>query len=210
MVISHIADAEFWAIIVIAYTAFRCAVKISESRREQEQEQTESSNDISAQIDNNNADANEKRIELIKDRLALRKLTLSDETEDPDLEMVRTQENDVTLTEDSEDDSNKNDNDSGDNNSVRSFFSSLGFFSQDGKIQKNHDCCSICLEEYKNEDTIARSARSTNHEDTTDGDNVCNHYFHEDCIVSWLQHHDECPLCRIDMISETRSTPNGS
>eukprot|EP00533_Pseudo-nitzschia_delicatissima_P001584 CAMPEP_0116106226 /NCGR_PEP_ID=MMETSP0327-20121206/15516_1 /TAXON_ID=44447 /ORGANISM="Pseudo-nitzschia delicatissima, Strain B596" /LENGTH=291 /DNA_ID=CAMNT_0003598811 /DNA_START=94 /DNA_END=969 /DNA_ORIENTATION=+ len=28
----------------------------------------------------------------------------------------------------------------------------------------------------------------------------CNHWFHEDCIMEWLQNHDECPLCRTNMV----------
>eukprot|EP01082_Thalassiosira_pseudonana_P014638 g13341.t1 g13341 contig8:444655-445650(-) len=63
--------------------------------------------------------------------------------------------------------------------------------------------CSICLEIFSPNDKIAwakdggeptsNSTRTTN---VTANDTICDHIFHEECLVSWLQLHDECPLCR--------------
>jgi hypothetical protein len=27
----------------------------------------------------------------------------------------------------------------------------------------------------------------------------CNHYFHEECIMPWLNQHDSCPICRFEL-----------
>lgn len=45
--------------------------------------------------------------------------------------------------------------------------------------------CAICLNEYTADDVVAYS----------DGD-LCRHEFHEECIISWLMKHKDCPLCR--------------
>lgn len=50
--------------------------------------------------------------------------------------------------------------------------------------------CSICLDQYLVGDTICWAKT-----------NECNHIFHQDCIVQWLQDHDECPLCRVDIFA---------
>ena len=47
--------------------------------------------------------------------------------------------------------------------------------------------CSICLEEYKNEDVLKKLD--------------CNHIFHKDCLGSWINNNTNknnktCPLCR--------------
>jgi len=31
---------------------------------------------------------------------------------------------------------------------------------------------------------------------------TCNHWFHEECLVGWLEKNDECPLCRVNMIRD--------
>ena len=27
----------------------------------------------------------------------------------------------------------------------------------------------------------------------------CNHYFHEECLMPWLDQHDSCPICRFEL-----------
>lgn len=41
------------------------------------------------------------------------------------------------------------------------------------------ECCSICLDTHLHTITLN-----------------CNHTFGEECIGSWLQNHNTCPLCR--------------
>ena len=45
--------------------------------------------------------------------------------------------------------------------------------------------CSICLDNFKNEETIITTP--------------CLHYFHEKCLNLWLENNHNCPLCRIDI-----------
>jgi hypothetical protein len=52
--------------------------------------------------------------------------------------------------------------------------------------------CSICLETYRPGDTICVSKAAE-----------CDHIFHQACVSEWLTKHDHCPLCRIDLMSET-------
>jgi uncharacterized UBP type Zn finger protein len=76
-----------------------------------------------------------------------------------------------------------------------------------GTSRKEAVCCAICLEPYAIGDTVARlktpkpsQQRSSS---TSRPDNTCNHWYHEDCIFGWLQNHDSCPMCRVDMINDT-------
>jgi len=49
--------------------------------------------------------------------------------------------------------------------------------------------CTICLDKYEKGDTVCWSKKDE-----------CDHIFHQDCITHWLQNHDECPLCRANLI----------
>ncbi|XP_078527410.1 E3 ubiquitin-protein ligase RNF115 [Lissotriton helveticus] len=56
--------------------------------------------------------------------------------------------------------------------------------------------CPVCKEDYKVAERVLQLP--------------CNHFFHNDCIVPWLELHDTCPVCRKSLNGEdsTRQTPN--
>ena len=47
--------------------------------------------------------------------------------------------------------------------------------------------CSICLCEYENGDKLVSLP--------------CKHIFHDDCITSWTDNNQRCPLCNYDLES---------
>ena len=65
--------------------------------------------------------------------------------------------------------------------------------------------CSICLDCYSENEELAWPKTSK-----------CNHIFHAECIKMWLKDHNECPLCRENILcfdeekgqAETTHTPN--
>ena len=59
-------------------------------------------------------------------------------------------------------------------------------------------CCGICLMEYVDNDKII----------TLD----CDHYFHDECILPWLAHHNTCPTCRkcFKVAQEITTVPTGN
>lgn len=64
-------------------------------------------------------------------------------------------------------------------------------------VLKDQTTCSICLSDYAVGDVVVRLKSNVAGDNDT---STCNHCFHEDCILEWLENHDECPLCRIDMV----------
>jgi hypothetical protein len=57
-----------------------------------------------------------------------------------------------------------------------------------------NDECSICLHGYDAGQTVCVSKTS-----------LCDHIFHQDCIKEWLKDHDNCPMCRVNLMY---SAPN--
>uniref|UniRef100_A0A7S2EWX5 RING-type domain-containing protein n=1 Tax=Trieres chinensis TaxID=1514140 RepID=A0A7S2EWX5_TRICV len=51
--------------------------------------------------------------------------------------------------------------------------------------------CTICLDQYEEGDTVCWAKKEE-----------CDHIFHEECISHWLQDHDECPLCRTNIVKK--------
>jgi hypothetical protein len=50
--------------------------------------------------------------------------------------------------------------------------------------------CPICLGGYKKGDMLILSQH-------------CTHLFHKDCIFEWLESHDDCPMCRSAMVTDS-------
>ena len=53
------------------------------------------------------------------------------------------------------------------------------------ELNDENKICSICLEEYKNNDIIKKLP--------------CNHNFHSECVKIWLSNKTTCPVCRTDL-----------
>ncbi|CAJ1952847.1 unnamed protein product [Cylindrotheca closterium] len=54
------------------------------------------------------------------------------------------------------------------------------------------DECCICMEKYCQGEHICTPM-------TTDD---CKHVFHKACLLEWLQRHDHCPLCRVNLVQD--------
>eukprot|EP00210_Caulerpa_lentillifera_P008683 g8282.t1 len=65
---------------------------------------------------------------------------------------------------------------------------------------RNHELigetCVVCHEQYKTDDTIVRLP--------------CDHVFHEDCVMRWLNDHNTCPVCRYNLSATNNSLPQQS
>lgn len=67
----------------------------------------------------------------------------------------------------------------------------------EAKLQKTYStasCCSICLADYKGNDTLRLLPD-------------CKHLFHLKCVDPWLRLHPTCPVCRTSPIPTPLSTP---
>ena len=62
--------------------------------------------------------------------------------------------------------------------------------------------CSICLECYSPNDTIAWAKDGG----TNSSDAGCDHIFHSECLFAWLEQHSDCPLCRRVILHEDADT----
>jgi hypothetical protein len=61
---------------------------------------------------------------------------------------------------------------------------------QDGGVNESpaEVICPICLDDYGEGNNIIKSKH-------------CSHFFHKECILTWLEKHEECPCCREHMIT---------
>jgi len=127
-----------------------------------------------------------------------KKPTKTKNTEDSDLPNNETKEKDPISepeghNQDDLEDPKISSNDNTSNHfvsAVSSFFTSMR--STGGGQQQEEECCSVCLEPYKGGDIVATLKPSF-------GGTSCKHKFHKDCLLEWLQDHEDCPLCRINM-----------
>ena len=55
----------------------------------------------------------------------------------------------------------------------------------------SYTACAICIDNYDDADEVFVG------ED-------CNHMFHKECLLDWLQRHDGCPCCRKNMITSVQ------
>lgn len=54
--------------------------------------------------------------------------------------------------------------------------------------EDDDNCCAICLSNYEEGEVLIASK-------------YCTHLFHRDCILEWLEKHDNCPSCRVGMVT---------
>jgi len=59
----------------------------------------------------------------------------------------------------------------------------------DDEDDANENVCPICLSGYQEGDVMVSSK-------------YCLHLFHKDCLLEWLEKHDMCPCCRVDMVTD--------
>jgi hypothetical protein len=55
--------------------------------------------------------------------------------------------------------------------------------------EKGNTTCSICLERFQEGDLIISGG-------------LCSHAYHRECVMSWVQARDDCPMCRQPMFDE--------
>eukprot|EP01103_Thecamoeba_quadrilineata_P011847 TRINITY_DN292_c0_g1_i2.p1 TRINITY_DN292_c0_g1~~TRINITY_DN292_c0_g1_i2.p1 ORF type:complete len:270 (+),score=75.55 TRINITY_DN292_c0_g1_i2:65-874(+) len=62
---------------------------------------------------------------------------------------------------------------------------SLPTLSYDQELSTQEQRCSICFEDYQLEEEVLQLP--------------CKHFYHRPCLVTWLQQHNTCPVCRYEM-----------
>mmetsp|Transcript_44307 Transcript_44307/g.106733 ORF Transcript_44307/g.106733 Transcript_44307/m.106733 type:complete len:399 (+) Transcript_44307:458-1654(+) len=60
------------------------------------------------------------------------------------------------------------------------------------KASAKNECC-ICLECYAVGETVCAPIKTS-----------CHHVFHEGCINEWFKKSDKCPLCRVDLLTDSK------
>lgn len=82
-------------------------------------------------------------------------------------------------------------------NAIDTIWDNAGIATTTHQQQQQQQCkieCSICLDTFTEGDEIAWAKDGSRTPSMAVEE--CDHIFHRECLVSWLQHHDECPLCR--------------
>ncbi|XP_050219589.1 NEP1-interacting protein 2 isoform X1 [Mercurialis annua] len=66
----------------------------------------------------------------------------------------------------------------------KNFIQNLPEFTfQSTNIQSHEFCCSICLQDFRDGDSMRKLPN-------------CGHFFHLDCLDEWLTRNGSCPMCR--------------
>lgn len=73
---------------------------------------------------------------------------------------------------------------------LESFTTVTSEYTFDDDSTTGDNVCPICLCGYKKGDMLVVS-------------NHCTHCFHKDCILEWLEKHDDCPICRVNMVTDS-------
>lgn len=63
-----------------------------------------------------------------------------------------------------------------------------------GDHDEDVEKCTICLSEFENNDDVRRLP--------------CMHLFHIDCVDQWLSTNKRCPICRVDIETQTNKDPS--
>mmetsp|Transcript_1535 Transcript_1535/g.1729 ORF Transcript_1535/g.1729 Transcript_1535/m.1729 type:complete len:228 (+) Transcript_1535:41-724(+) len=64
----------------------------------------------------------------------------------------------------------------------------------DDAFASKHLDCGVCKENYKHDDSVLQLP--------------CNHYFHKDCLMPWLNQTNTCPLCRFELPTDDADYEN--
>ena len=110
--------------------------------------------------------------------------------------------NDSEESEESDEESNEEEDSNEDNNQENQIFNDKKkqFFLELNEFQYKHikkyskikeKKCSICLLKYKKSDIIKELP--------------CNHIFHKNCILKWMEKSNVCPICKYDITEEVNN-----